>query len=139
MKKCPECGREYDNSMMFCLDDGAELLYGPATSEFAAAAGDPPRDEPRTAILHDTAPPSEVATRGQIHTTARTEVVRSTGGGGSKSKRLDKRLLIAPVALAVIVLGGFIGYRYFARASQIESIAVMPFVNESGNADVEYL
>src|SRR6186713_2879489 len=39
MKKCPQCGREYDNSMMFCLDDGAELLYGPAS------------DEPATAIL----------------------------------------------------------------------------------------
>ena len=42
MKRCPQCSREYDNSMMFCLDDGAELLYGPAT-----AGG----DEPATAIL----------------------------------------------------------------------------------------
>jgi len=43
--------------------------------------------------------------------------------------------------LAVLLLaGGFFGYRYFASSSkQIESIAVMPFVNESGNADVEYL
>ena len=40
MKRCPECGREYDNTMMFCLDDGAELLYGPAIM-----------DEPATAIL----------------------------------------------------------------------------------------
>jgi len=42
MKRCPQCGREYDNSMMFCLDDGAELLYGPASG-----------DEPATAILSD--------------------------------------------------------------------------------------
>ncbi len=40
MKRCLECGREYDSSMMFCLDDGAELLYGPASA-----------DEPATAIL----------------------------------------------------------------------------------------
>ena len=40
MKRCLECGREYDNTMMFCLDDGAELLYGPASM-----------DEPATAIL----------------------------------------------------------------------------------------
>ncbi len=40
MKRCPQCGREYDNTMMFCLDDGAELLYGPASM-----------DEPATAIL----------------------------------------------------------------------------------------
>jgi adenylate cyclase len=31
MKRCPQCGREYDSSMMFCLDDGTELLYGPAS------------------------------------------------------------------------------------------------------------
>src|SRR6185369_4663661 len=33
MKRCPECRREYDNTMMFCLDDGAELLYGPASGD----------------------------------------------------------------------------------------------------------
>jgi len=47
-------------------------------------------------------------------------------------------------ALAVLLLAavGF-GYWFFARpsanTSQIESIAVMPFQNASGNADVEYL
>src|SRR5512141_470598 len=41
MKRCPECRREYDDSMMFCLDDGAELLYGPRSG-----------DEPATAIMH---------------------------------------------------------------------------------------
>jgi adenylate cyclase len=35
MKRCPQCGREYDTSMMFCLDDGTELLYGPGSSEGA--------------------------------------------------------------------------------------------------------
>lgn len=41
MKRCPECGRNYnDDSMSFCLDDGAELLFGPASM-----------DEPATAIL----------------------------------------------------------------------------------------
>lgn len=47
MKRCSECGRDYDNTMMFCLDDGAELLYGPA-SMF----------EPATAILSATAVPA---------------------------------------------------------------------------------
>src|SRR6267378_1738081 len=49
-------------------------------------------------------------------------------------------------AIVVLVLGGMIStVGYFAFVSrggstkQIESIAVMPFVNESGNADVEYL
>ena len=67
MKRCPECGREYDNTMMFCLDDGAELLYGPATASGA--------DEPATAILHSTAAPGEAPTRAQIHTTEQTAVL----------------------------------------------------------------
>ena len=51
MKKCPQCGREYDVSMSFCLDDGAELLYGPASM-----------DESATAILPGVDLPSEAGT-----------------------------------------------------------------------------
>jgi hypothetical protein len=47
MKRCPECGREYDNTMMFCLDHGASLLYGPASREALRHS----LDEPATAIL----------------------------------------------------------------------------------------
>ena len=46
-------------------------------------------------------------------------------------------------ALVVLVLIGGVGLGLYLRARTshvtIESIAVMPFVNESGNADVEYL
>jgi TolB-like protein/Tfp pilus assembly protein PilF len=128
MKKCPQCGREYDNTMSFCLDDGAELLYGPAST-----------DEPATAILHSTDAPAEAATRAQIHTTERTAVLSSGISEVPATKAFDKRLILAPFALAVIALGGFFGYRYVTQVRQIESIAVMPFVNESGNTDVEYL
>jgi TolB-like protein/Flp pilus assembly protein TadD len=118
MKKCPQCGREYDTSMSFCLDDGAELLYGPAS------------DEPATAILRENGAPSEAATRAQIH---------PTSTGATPRKHFDKRLLLAPAALAVIVLGGFLGYRYFSASGQIGSIAVLPFENRSGSSDTEYL
>jgi TolB-like protein/cytochrome c-type biogenesis protein CcmH/NrfG len=33
MKRCPQCGREYDVTMSYCLDDGSELLYGPASDD----------------------------------------------------------------------------------------------------------
>jgi 4-hydroxybenzoate polyprenyltransferase len=48
-------------------------------------------------------------------------------------------LKLAPVALAVIVIAGVGGYRYFSRTrpKQIESIAVMPLVNASGDDDSE--
>ncbi len=38
----------------------------------------------------------------------------------------------------LLAVGGFFGYKWLTP-KQIESIAVMPFVNESGNEDVEYL
>lgn len=45
--------------MMFCLDDGAELLYGPASaSEPSASAGGQFADEPKTAILSEPLPPA---------------------------------------------------------------------------------
>ena len=50
-------------------------------------------------------------------------------------------MLAVPILLAVAALAAYGGYRYLSGTSgrQIESIAVMPFVNDSGNAEVEYL
>jgi TolB-like protein len=154
MKRCPQCGREYDNTMRFCLDDGAELLYGPASgrSEPPASAGGQFVDEPQTAILHETAPPGEAPTRAQIHTTEQTAVFprgaeaepRDGLGDASEKHSLSANRAAKPLAaliLAVLVLvGGFFGYRYLSSSTKrIESIAVMPFVNETGDANIEYL
>src|SRR2546421_2906191 len=47
MKRCPECRRDYyDDSLLYCLDDGSALLEGPATL-----------DEPATALLDVSVPP----------------------------------------------------------------------------------
>ena len=126
--------------MSFCLDDGSELLFGPAKSEPGAIATGFPSDEPQTAILHSTAAPGEAPTRAQIHTTEQTAVLPS-GIPEPLKNGIDKRLLLAPLALAVIVLGGFFGYRYFnaADSEQVNSIAVLPFENRSGDADTDYL
>ncbi|MBK9164793.1 MAG: tetratricopeptide repeat protein [Acidobacteria bacterium] len=135
MKRCPQCSREYDLTMSFCLDDGSELLYGPG-------AGSASIDEPATAILHSTAAPSDEPTRAQIHTTEQTAVLPTGAiGNSSKPHGFDKRLIAAPLLAVLIAVAGYFGYRYLGPfgANQINSIAVMPFVNESGNADVEYL
>ncbi|MBL8185122.1 MAG: tetratricopeptide repeat protein [Blastocatellia bacterium] len=142
MKRCPDCGREYDNTMMFCLDDGAELLYGPARSDRSASAGGQfGDDEPATAILHSTAAQGEAPTRAQIDTTDRTSVSHPGAETTKKAGGFDKRLLLAPIVLAAIVLGGFGAYRYLAPSNtgQIDSIAVLPFENRSGSADTDYL
>ncbi len=129
MKRCPECRRDYyDDSLSYCLDDGSALLEGPGST-----------DEPATAILHETAAPLEAATRAQIQTTEHTAVFPSATTEAPK-RSFDKRLLVAPALLAIIVLGGFLGYRYFGtNPNQVDSIAVLPFENRSGSADSEYL
>lgn len=135
MKRCPQCGREYDLSMSFCLDDGAELLYGPAT----AGRFD---DEPATAILKAPETPGERATSPRANTTNETAILPADKvKSAAKPHTLDKRLLAAPVLLAVIVLGGFLGYRYFKSSNgrEINSIAVLPFQNKSGDPNTEYL
>jgi TolB-like protein/Flp pilus assembly protein TadD len=66
---------------------------------------------------------------------------KSTDDSGSKTRGLDKRLLAAPFLLAIIVLGGISVYRYVkpAGGGQINSIAVLPFQNQSGDPNSEYL
>src|SRR6476646_2966052 len=44
MKRCPECRKDYfDDSLMYCLDDGAQLVPGSVGDEPATAilSGDP--------------------------------------------------------------------------------------------------
>ena len=134
MKRCPQCGRDYDLSMSFCLDDGAELLYGPAAG-----------DDPVTAI---SSVPLEASGGSRFTQEAepKTAILRPpiTGNGSdspSSSRPVVKRFVAVPIVLTVLVISSFFGYRYFASSGtdQIDSIAVMPFVNDSANADVEYL
>src|SRR5207237_10812112 len=62
MKLCPECRRNYyDESLLYCLDDGRALLDGPADIQSAAAAY---AGEPATVIVHGTAAPPEPQTKG---------------------------------------------------------------------------
>jgi TolB-like protein len=138
MKLCPECRRDYyDDSLSYCLDDGSLLLDGPAAGT-----------ESQTAILSQASAPETDAkisparplSTGQSQTIQQTAIL-PTGGSenGPSTKGFDKRVVIAIAGLALIVSSGFLAYKHFAPAKQIESIAVMPFVNESGNLDNEYL
>ena len=138
MKRCPECRRDYyDDTLLYCLDDGNALLQGPASAE-----------EPGTAILPgfgvpaSGGSPSETATQPQIDTTDQTAILPNrTGNIIPKPRGFDKRLLAAPFLLAAIVLSMFFGYRYVkpAGTEQVNSIAVLPFENKSGTADTDYL
>src|SRR5688572_4160100 len=132
MKRCPECRRDYyDDTLHYCLDDGAALLEGPASA-----------DDPATALL---SAPGAVPT-GSLPSEAPTRTLDpySDPGGSVQSPydALERNRAIAVGIGMFLVAALAVGtYLYYNQGSskQIESIAVMPFVNESGNADVEYL
>jgi serine/threonine protein kinase/Tfp pilus assembly protein PilF len=71
----------------------------------------------------------------QAQTTSSAEYVV----GGIKKHKLGFAVGLAVLLLAAIGFGGWFYANRFANTKQIESIAVLPFVNETGNADNEYL
>jgi serine/threonine-protein kinase len=73
-----------------------------------------------------------------LQTTTLDGINRITTNQTISSRPKTKVLAIGLLSL-VVVAGGFFGYKYFSQTKQIESIAVMPFVNDSGNPDGEYL
>jgi len=111
MKRCPKCERSYtDETLNFCLEDGEWLV-------------DEGSDEAATAILGGDTAEHPTRTMSMVSAASRKPIVAGLFG------------LILVTAL------GIAGYIYYGRSSskQISSIAVMPFVNDSGNADVDYL
>jgi TolB-like protein/Tfp pilus assembly protein PilF len=136
MKRCPECRRDYfDDSLLYCLDDGAALLEGPGSLSSSL----PGAEEPQTAILHETDAPAEASTKHFLHTTDLSGM-SAVPVVDSKRDRSFARTFAVIAGIVIVAVGAFLGYRYFTAATtQISSIAVMPFVNESGNTDIDYL
>ncbi len=84
----------------------------------------PNQDENKTQILKAT-------TLDEIHQTTTNQTVASN----TKTK-----YLVAGLLTLLLTIGGFFGYKYLSpTTAQINSIAVLPFENRSGNVDSEYL
>jgi len=138
MKQCPECKRVYaDETLNFCLDDGAWL---------AGAAGSSAVDEPATEILRGGIQTDESPTRhfGTGETAGATD---ESGVRGSAAPTRSRRnvIFLAVAVLVALAASGLGLYRYVLSSSptvaegQINSVAVLPFENASGNADLDYL
>src|SRR6185369_13740579 len=56
---------------------------------------------------------------------------------------IKQHKLVAAISLILLVVAGLMAFTFYRRGRsanlEIKSIAVMPFVNESGKQDVEYL
>lgn len=137
MKRCPQCNRaETDDALAFCRTDGAPLVSDslPLPSE----AGTVPFGETAAEFATSLLPHATAGSAGGPTTALPAETVPSATRELTKSKR--GWIAVAFVIFAALVISAG-GYFYFTNKPQstIDSIAVMPFINESGNPDIEYL
>src|SRR5678816_2552991 len=143
MKRCPQCNRlETDDALAFCRVDGSPLNVEShvTNDELGTISLDsiPVSDEAKTTIL---TPPN---TNESFNApTAATTVLSSPLSAPLIEPRRKSRLpwILPAVAILITVVLAACVYFLFVRKAQapIQSIAVMPFVNESGNPDIEYL
>ena len=143
MKRCPQCNRvESNDALVYCRVDGTTLVSdsGSVSGEAGAArfGSGPVSTEIETSLLPHTSTTPEISRNTGPTTALPAAQVLGTTRDLTKSRRRGFALAAAGVALLVVLA---VGYLYWSRnrTTAIESIAVMPFVNESGNADVEYL
>jgi TolB-like protein len=126
MKHCPECNRNYaDPTLSYCLEDGAPLIYGSAV------------EEPETAILSASVSEEQATkTFEQGQTTGQASFDRANQTASNRNS-----IIAGVIGIILVTALGIGSYFYYGRgqSQQIESIAVMPFVNASGNPDVDYL
>lgn len=144
MKRCPQCHRvEKDETLNFCRSDGATLVNdsAPIASEAGTAQLGLDAGEVHTSILpHNT---DANVNRGTGPTTSLPQA--STGATRELRKpRISKAALIgivSVVVIAIVALGFFVAGKINVPRNDkgIESVAVLPFENKSGNADSEYL
>jgi len=153
MKRCPQCHHTYaDETLKFCREDGTLLQINgsfPIDSSDTLTLPDArTSDALPTKLLQREATQSEEATSSidtarnlprsgasGIHTLSSAEKFVSRIG---RHKR-GVAIVLSVILLAAAGVGLWFLSSRSANTRQIESIAVLPFVNESGNADVEYL
>ena len=142
MKRCPQCHRvESDEALKFCRIDGATLI-----NESGSISGDA-----GTARFGSGAVSSEIETSVLPHRieadinrpTAPTTILPAATSPSTTrelTKSTRRGVVFGLIGIVVLVVGVG-GYFYFSRktTAAIQSIAVMPFVNESGNGEFEYL
>ena len=144
MKRCPACKRvENDDTLAFCRTDGTPLVSdsGSVSAEIGTVkfSSEPAASEVKTSVL-----PQHATDAGMSRPTAPTTVLPAQSTSGrtrelSKPKWSNGSLLIL-AAVIVAALAGLAYYYYTHKNSAaINSIAVLPFQNASGDPNMEYL
>jgi TolB-like protein/Flp pilus assembly protein TadD len=143
MKSCPACKRvESDETLTFCRADGTPLVRdsGPVstdagTKRFGSAAL---ASEVETSVLSQHATDAGMSSAGGPTTVLPASSVFPTTRELSKPKRRKAILAIAVVIAGALAVSA---YFYLSRKNRtaIDSVAILPFVNSSGDPNMEYL
>ena len=113
MKRCPECRRDYyDDSLMYCLDDGTALLEGPISLS----------DDPPTAVFKEKTDASSFRGTSEDATHVYTAIVSEplAKPAAVTTQNLSKRLplFVGLLALVLTAGAGLVGYRYLRSSEQ---------------------
>lgn len=144
MKRCPACNRvENDDALVFCRADGTLLVSDSGSVNADAGTvklgSSPVASEIETSVL-----PQHATDKGIRRPTAPTTVLdRQQTVGGTRELARPKRAKAIVFAGAAVFIASIAvsAYFYLSRKNNaaIQSVAVLPFTNASGNTDVEYL
>lgn len=109
MKRCPECRKDYlDDSLLYCLDDGAALVQGTVA------------DEPATAVLSGDRVSGEGVTRALTNADGRPKSFTF-----SLPAFFSSQWLPWAVACAFVVVAAIFGFSYIGGSSNSDGKAVM--------------
>jgi len=110
MKRCPECRRDYtDETLNFCLDDGAALLDGPSIA-----------DDPATVRMR--APDS---LRGKADTEAETRLYTSSDVSREIKRHKFGVAVIVAIVAALVSGFGYGVYRFLDKQQPVRTTANM--------------
>ncbi|HEY2919514.1 MAG TPA: tetratricopeptide repeat protein [Candidatus Binatia bacterium] len=145
MKRCYQCNRvETDETLKFCRVDGAPLINHPSSVDTETGTAKFPSSSATSEIETTILPPVTDANVNRATAPTAALPAQQTPSATRDLTKPGTRKAVAIVAVcaavvvAAIVIGGYIYSSRNARTA-IQSIAVLPFVNESGNAENEYL
>ena len=145
MKRCPACKRvENDDALAFCRADGTPLIsdaesVGADVGTIKLGAVTEGSEIDTSILPHAT---DDAISRGMAATTVLVAQPTVTTGALVKPKRRRTAIAIAVIVTAVVAAAcAIVVDSYLSRKSHasIQSVAVLPFMNTSGNTDVEYL
>jgi hypothetical protein len=143
VKRCPQCNRlETDDTLTFCRVDGSPLTNTASfTSEELGTIrldSTPVSGEMKTTFLSQ-----PVTTNSVSNTTAQSTPLPTPEARPITRELRKPKKRLAFVAVGALLVLALVGSAYIylktKNRAPIQSMAVMPFINESGNADVDYL